>query len=273
MPRSRKAAKNVVPAVERAFELLELFRRDTPELPLAEITRRLGLARSSTFRLAFTLERLGYLKRTSGGFQLGPAILSLGFDFLASQELVDFAQPELVKLRDLTDATALLETLEGAEVICIAQAVSNRTLATRVPIGARYPAYANAAGRTLLAELPDDELIRRMAKVEFKPFTPDTPRGFTALREMIGRDRRRGYAVSRGAYQRGIVAFACPIRADGGAAVAALSVVGPAIDLEGRIETEIKDAVAQSAARLSGMLGFRGGAASRRRTRSAKRVS
>jgi len=106
MPRSRKAAKNVVPAVERAFKLLELFRRETPELSLADMARRLELARSSAYRIAFTLEQMGYLKRAPSGFQLGPAILSLGFDFLASQELVDFAQPELVKLRDLTSATA-----------------------------------------------------------------------------------------------------------------------------------------------------------------------
>ena len=89
MPRSPKAAKNIVPAVERAFRLLELFQRETPELSLADMARRLQLPRSSTFRLAFTLERMGYLKRVPAGFQLGPAVLSLGFDFLASQELVD----------------------------------------------------------------------------------------------------------------------------------------------------------------------------------------
>ncbi len=269
MPRSPKAAKNIVPAVERAFRLLELFQRETPQQSLADMARRLQLPRSSTFRLAFTLERMGYLKRVPAGFQLGPAVLSLGFDFLASQELVDFAQPELVKLRDQTDATALLETLEGAEVICIAQAVSNRTLATRVPIGARYPAYANAAGRALLAELPDAELRRRMNEIAFQPFTPNTPRSFAAFRSMIGRDRARGYSVSVGAYQRGIVAFACVIRDENGEAVAALSVVGPAVDLEGRVEGEIRDAVTESAARISAMLGFRGA----RNATAQKRVS
>ncbi len=267
MPRSQKGPKNVVPAVERAFRLLELFQRESPELPLARIARQLKLPRSSAFRLAFTLEHLGYLKRTSGGFRLGPSILSLGFDYLASQELVDFAQPELIKLRDLTDATALLETLEGVEAICIAQVVSNKTLATRVPIGARYPAYANAAGRALLAELTDKELDERLAALEFKTFTPDTPRSVAALRQLIRRDRAKGYAVSVGAYQRGIVAFACAVRDASGAAIAALSVVGPIVDLEGRVETEIRDAVLQAAARISAMLGYRG---DREKPRSAR---
>jgi DNA-binding IclR family transcriptional regulator len=258
MPRSRKAAQNIVPAVARALKVLEQFRREQPELSLSELCQRLRTPKSSTYRLAYTLESMGYLTRTpGGGFRLGPSILSLGFDYLASQELVDLAQPELGKLRDATDHTALLEVLEGPDVICIAQAVSHKTLATRVPVGARYPAYANAAGRALLALRPESEVEALYRKSGFQRFTPDTPHSLAALKRLLAADRGQGFVVSHGAYQRGIVAVAAVVRGARRDALAAVSVVGPATDLEDRVDGDVKDLVLQSSARLSSMLGFR----------------
>jgi DNA-binding IclR family transcriptional regulator len=258
MPRSKKAARNIVPAVVRALKVLELFRRERPELSLAELCRQLRAPKSSTYRMAFTLESMGYLTRISGGgFRLGPAILSLGFDYLASQELVDLAQPELAKLRDATDATALLEVLEGPDVICVAQAMSHKTLATRVPIGARYPAYANAAGRALLATRPEAEVEALYRKSGFQRFTPDTPLSLAALKRLLANDLDHGFAVSRGAYQRGIVAIAAVVRDAQRSAIAAVSVVGPAIDLDNRVDSDVKNLVLQSSVRLSSMMGFR----------------
>lgn len=54
------------------------------------------------FRICYTLDQLGLLRRTPLGYGLGPGILSLGFDYLSSLDIVEIAKPELVALRDDT---------------------------------------------------------------------------------------------------------------------------------------------------------------------------
>jgi DNA-binding IclR family transcriptional regulator len=247
----------MVPALERGLKVLELFSRDEPEIQLIEIARRMALPKSSAYRLTYTLERLGYLKRSPGGFRLAASLLALGFEYLASQDLIEIAGPELAGLRDETGATALLSVLEDRQVICIAQAASHKTLATRVPIGARYPAHVTAMGRVLLAALSDDALARLYAGARLESFTENTLPDFAALKTTLQQDRRRGYAISRGAFQLGIVAVGAVIRNAKAEPVAAISVVGPALELEASADGPVKDSVLKAARHLSELLGHR----------------
>jgi len=62
-----------VPSITRAMKLLELLAQSHSGLTLSEISRKLGVAKSSAHVLMRTLENLGYLKRSNanGKFSLG----------------------------------------------------------------------------------------------------------------------------------------------------------------------------------------------------------
>ena len=65
-------------AIQKAFQILEMLKQDGEPLSLSQMTARLGLAKSSTFRILRTLEQIGYVKRTSGDdYALSPAVSSL----------------------------------------------------------------------------------------------------------------------------------------------------------------------------------------------------
>mgnify|MGYP006331274033 CR=1 FL=1 len=53
------------------------FEREVIE-HFAEISRALKIPRTTAFRLAQTLERLGFLEREGDGFRIGPAVMRLG---------------------------------------------------------------------------------------------------------------------------------------------------------------------------------------------------
>jgi ABC-type sugar transport system substrate-binding protein len=55
-----------VEAAARAVDVLELFAKHT-EVSLADVTRELGMVKSTAFRFLYTLERKGLLERVQGG--------------------------------------------------------------------------------------------------------------------------------------------------------------------------------------------------------------
>ena len=59
------------------------------------LVRRLGVPRSTVFRLLVTLENMGFVERTDDGraHRLGLAVLRLGFEYLASQGITELGRP------------------------------------------------------------------------------------------------------------------------------------------------------------------------------------
>ena len=53
----------IVPALRRGMAILRLFKPDRRVIALPEIVRELGMTRATAFRLVYTLEADGYLKR------------------------------------------------------------------------------------------------------------------------------------------------------------------------------------------------------------------
>jgi len=248
----------MVPSLERGLRLLSVLAAARTELSLSELAERLALSRSTVFRLCYTLDRLGYVRRTRLGYEMGPRVLTLGFDYLSSLDLVDIARPELTALRDDTGASAHLGVLHGRDVIYIAQVPSLRQLASRVAVGSHFPAHAMSMGRLLLSALPDDEFDALYKGVPLERFTDDTPATYEELRARIAADRERGYVVSRGSLERGIAALAAPVFDRDGKIAAAVNISGPAATLDtGALEGVFKDRVCECAVRISEQLGYR----------------
>jgi len=79
-------SKYNVPGLERGLRLLQLFDRSRKVLSAADMARMLEIPRSTAFRLAQTLESLGFLERANEAYRIGPAVLRLGFEYIASLE-------------------------------------------------------------------------------------------------------------------------------------------------------------------------------------------
>ncbi|SLN63493.1 IclR family transcriptional regulator [Oceanibacterium hippocampi] len=250
----------VVPGLERGLRLLECFSRDRREMTLADLGRELALPRSTVFRLAVTLERMGYLQRVVGGksYALGSRILTLGFEYLASMDLVEVARPHLTALRDATGAAAHMAIREGREIVYIARVASQAQLASNVHVGTRFQAHATSMGRVLLGALNDSDIVNLYAGVALERFTEFTPGTVPELLDIVEQDRNRGYVVSRFAFERGVASVAAPVRDASGRIVAAINISSPGsyIPLD-ELDGVIKDRVLESAREISAWLGFR----------------
>ena len=251
-----KDAKYMVPGLERGLRLLSIFKRDNPEMSISEINKHIDLPYATTYRLLYTLESFGLLSKTKKGYMLGSGVLKLGFEYLASLELVDLARPEMIALRDDVGASANLGILDGAEVIYVAHVPSFRALSTRRVAGSRFPAHASSMGRLLLGGMSDDEIRRLYKGVTMQAFGghAHTIDGLLAL---VAEARAKGYVISRGIFEPGLVAVAAPILNEQSAVVAAVNVSGASSSLDtGALDGPIKDRVCLAGKRISQLLGY-----------------
>ncbi|MFS9629969.1 helix-turn-helix domain-containing protein, partial [Klebsiella pneumoniae] len=93
---SAKDLDYIVPALQRGLRILELFNSDQRNLNMNDLAELMGGSVSSIYRIVQTLAAMGYLQKVGkNGYELGPQLISRGFTYLASRDIVDVALPHL----------------------------------------------------------------------------------------------------------------------------------------------------------------------------------
>jgi predicted transcriptional regulator len=103
-----------VPAVERALSILEFLARSRHGVTLANLTRHLGVPKSTCHALLLTFQRCGYVQRDkkNGRYRFGMKLYELSNMALSGTSLRDQVAPFLYKLVEETKLTAHLAVLE-----------------------------------------------------------------------------------------------------------------------------------------------------------------
>ncbi len=256
LPTENRYTENryIVPALAQGLGILSLFGSDHRSFTAPEIAKKLALPRTKVFRLLQTLQSMDYLRcePDKRRFSLGPALLSRGFEYLASLDMVEVAQPILQRLRDRTGLSAHMAIRDGREIIYVSRFAARSTIASSVNIGTRFPVHATIMGRMTICEMSDRELAQLFRDQPLKRFTKQTPTTLKALKALLAGDRARGYAVSQAFFEAGVSAIAAPVRDGAGRIVAAINVTAVNAHIDERaMHGELKDAVLEAAAKIS----------------------
>jgi len=252
----------LVPGLERGLRILAEFSAREPVLGAPELSKRIGIPRTTTFRLLQTLEALGFLERANGDryFRLSVAVLRLGFEYLSSLELTDIGTPILERLRDTTGLSTHLLIRDQRDVVFVAKAQTHEPMfsSVKVHVGTRLPAHATVHGQVLMGDLSFEELRQLYPEPQLQRFTERTP---ATVEELYGRVRESaalGYAVSEASFERGISVVSAPVRDQSGKIAAALTITIPRSDIGEVAEREpLVIAVCQAALDLSERLSYR----------------
>jgi DNA-binding IclR family transcriptional regulator len=247
--------------VERAFGLLRCFTDQERVWALADLSRRLRLARPTTLRLLGALEREGMVQRTShrSSYRLGPRAIQLGALAQRSNELPVAAQAQLEELARRTGETASLEVLADHEIMVLAEVRGRFRGSASERVGARWPAHAAATGKVLLAAALEEEgevWERFLASARRLPrYTERTITSLPRFRAALARVTRDDYSVALEELERGYVAIGAPVRDQDGRVVAALCLGGPASRLSPQRLPALIRRVREAAKRVSLLLG------------------
>lgn len=254
----------IVPGLQRGLQMLQTFTREQQEQTVADMAKKVGVSRSTAFRIVYTLEATGFLRRIAEThrYQLGSRVLELGYSFLAGKDLIEVASPILKRLRDDTQTSSHLAVREGREVVYVVRFQGNTSLISAMSVGSRLPAHASAPGRVLLTGLPLSEVVALYEDYEFETYTPQTPISMGALVSLVEDDRKTGSVISWGFFDASVASVAAPVFNAGNKIEAAISVSCPITTYSReRFQTQVRAQVEESAAEISRGLGFRAVAA------------
>jgi DNA-binding IclR family transcriptional regulator len=247
-----------VPGLERGLRMLQLFDRAHRTWSAADMARALAIPRSTAFRLAQTLEFLGFLEREGDRYRIGPSVLRLGFESIASLDLSELARPVVERLREESGLSSQLVIRDGREVVIVLKSAPPAAFASNVHVGTRLPAHATILGRMLLCDADDQTLQALYPEPALPRIGTGTPRTLAELKRLLREDRARGYGVSESFFEQGVSAVAAPVRDQSGAIVAAISVTAqrPSLEPDSLRERLVK-LVVRAAAELSHRLNYR----------------
>lgn len=209
----------------RAMALLTAFRPADVELPLAELTRRSGLSKTTAHRLLAELAAWNIVERTPGGFRLGMRLFELGQLAPLQRGLREAAAPFLADLFEATRETVHLAAADGVDVVYVQKLDGRRGPRLPSRVGGRMPAYCTGVGKALLAFGPPE----RFAAVLASGLIRRTPRTVVApglLEAELAAVRDRGVAEEHEESAVGVACVAAPVLDADGQAVAAVSISG-----------------------------------------------
>lgn len=219
--------------VTHAIDVLNLFTTERPELGIMEMSRLLGISKSSVHRLATTLESAGYLRQDQANqrYQLGFKVLQLANVLLTSLKFHDISMPWMEQLRTQTNETVSLYVADRDARICIERLEGTQDIRFVVDISMRLPLHIGAAGKLLLAY--QSEAMRKRLIVQWQAEPTSLFSHAHGSLEEFERDlasiRKQGYAISIGERVTYAAALAVPLLNYRGEILAALTISGPSV--------------------------------------------
>ena len=250
---------SVVQSVERALSILSCFSDAEPQLRVADMARRLGLAQSTVSRLITTMESLGFIDRDplTGMVRPGLQLVTLAGVALNQIEVQRQAQAELSAVASELGLAANLAILRGDEIFYLTTFEGPKAPKLFTMIGKRNPVHCTAIGKALVAYLPETKREALLERIAYPTFTPHTVSSADQLRPILDHVRQRGYATEREELAYGRACVAAPIRGASGEVIAAASISGPlsALALDDREPALVSRAI-EMTDRISRNLGW-----------------
>jgi DNA-binding IclR family transcriptional regulator len=244
---------HVVPVIDKMMHLLDILERKPAGASIRELTAQTDQPRSTIYRILNTLQQHNVVRRSNGGqYHLGPRLLQLASRVAKSggrSDLIAIAQPILDGLAEQLGESCKLSVVDGQGLLVLAMAQGRREYSLAVTPGQRMPIHVGAAGKLLLAHLPEADRDNLLSQ----PMASFSPRSITDPERMLrelSRIRRQGWAEDKGESSPSVRAVSAPINDSDGKVIAALSVPFLTGASAARIE-EIRTAALNAALRIS----------------------
>jgi DNA-binding IclR family transcriptional regulator len=213
-----------VPALEKAHQILELIAAEPHQLKLIDLSKRLGINKSSMFSILHTMEELRWAVRDKGDtYALGSYFGPIGSAYLRQYDLISEFHREAAITKERIGETIQLAKLEGNQVLYLAKEEAPSPVRLASDPGMKFPAHGTALGKAMLATKTDEEVSGLYLEESISATTPHTIQTRTDLIRQLSVIRKDGYALD---LQEAVIGFSCVAAAIYGASgevVAAVS--------------------------------------------------
>lgn len=248
--------------VQKAFDIINTISTSDTSLGITEISRRLGLAKSTVFSILHTLVKNNILeesKKQSRTYQLGSDLCRLGFRYLAKQDLLDVARDRLTELRDDTGLTVFMAIRNGLDMVYVLKLESGSEIQLSAKSGTISPVLSSGLGKAAMAAISDEHIRTLVVQDMFSHSNDPAIHDLPSLLDYVHVARERGYVADRGADKAiRIQSVAVPILNADYSMAAAISAVSLQETTTRDRYVEIAHMTIQAAIDISKTLGFTG---------------
>lgn len=216
-------------SLEKGLSVLSIFTAKHRSMTIAEVGKYCEMNKSSAQRMVYTLEQLGFLEKhpKTRRYQLTVKALSLGFNYLSTNPLIDVANPFLSELTNITQETVCLTEPYNNEMVYIARFISAKFVPVHMPIGSRIPMYCTSAGRAYLSALEESDQTKILNSSPLEQHTAHTETNINKIQNMLAEAKQLGYAINKEELFLGDMALGSPIINSQGHPIAAVHIVAP----------------------------------------------
>lgn len=243
----------MIKSMEKMINILSLFTINRTSLSIKEIKEELDIPKSTIFRILYTLEEHGYIKKNDATheYSIGHEFFRLGSIYHANLNYRSVAIPLMQSLMEETLETVELNILDGINRVCIEKIDSPMDVRNFVQVGQRKTAYLGASGKVMLAFLSEEEQKQIYREIEALDLLD-----IDQFKNELSEIRKAGYAITQGERIIGLYSIATPILGPNGKLIAGLTLAGPIQRLsEERVAFLIAKCV-QTAKKISKQLGY-----------------
>lgn len=251
----------VINSIDRALEILLYLHSKKKEMGISEISRDLGIYKSTIHRTLNTLEKKGFVSQNPENekYWLGLKLYALGMAVGDSLDLKEMVKPYAQALSERFNESvnvSILDTSSGnipMTMIIHKVEVSSHRVNVAPKVGEYHLAYSSAVGKSMLA-FSEADVIESMQACEFVKFTPNTIGSYPELVEELGKIRMTRVSVDNEEEEIGLTCVASPILDSEKKPIAAISLTGPTYRMLEHGLDEIQKQVYDTASKISEML-------------------
>lgn len=221
-------ASKTVPAVERAIEILEALDVSRRGMSILEISRKLGIPRSTAHILMLTLEKYGYVSKTQSqrNYMLGMKVYHLGREMMRNQHLPQIALEPMKWLTAKSRLTCHLAVLENGQAVYVQKVEGPGFIRFDTRVGKRTNLHCTSVGKVLLAFSEEAQRKEFFVAQTFARYTRKTITTAQELKAELVRVKNQGYALDDQEEELEVRCLAVPVFNPRGELLAALSVTG-----------------------------------------------
>lgn len=227
----------------RMIGIFDLFDGDRTMVTVEEVASALDCSVPTAYRYLKTLSTAGLIAPDiQGGFGLGARIIQLDRQIRLNDPLLHRAGDVMNRLIKVVHGNLMVCASYGKNVVCIAQAWPDQTVLTSYDRGRPMPLLRGAAGKAILAHLPDHRLRSLMLANAAEIAAAGLGNDWAEFRKTLKAIRKQGYSVSVGEVDARNAGIAAPILTGSKRVIGCLVLVVPRTDLN---EDEIPEIAAK----------------------------
>ena len=233
----------VKPMVE-IIEVLNEASSATPE----EIAAMTDRSKATIVAYLDKLEQAEYVVKQGDEYHNGLKFLDIGERVKYNTGIFDIVAEELDKLADKSGELALFSVMEHGQNVLLYKAHGDEAIRTSHETGLREPMHCSGLGKSILAELPEENVRAIVDQHGLEQYTEHTITDLDELLTELDESRERGYTIDMEEAKPGMRCIAASVTSENIPLYGSVSIAAPKSRMQGeRFEDEIPELVKSTA--------------------------